>query len=380
MARDWRCGSLVSLQRTLADLPMGPAGRDGDSGQVFSLTLQGITCPKECGECLTSLGGRGLAGLSALTLHGCALRAEHLPELARALHSVSSPCEQRQAADTAEEECCCDLDTFGDPADVSEVQAHVNVAAVSLQLQEGQYRVAKSMAQAGAALVLRMLAIVRCPDVRTDAWPLIWRELPCTLLEVDLTGDKLSDHAVSALCGAFGRGCRPRRLVLQGNRCKDVERLAGLISEGTLQELDLSDNLLNDKSAMQLAEALEAPAAGLQRLVLSRNSRLTSAGFGRLAARLPRGPLRHLAVDGTALCDVGVAELARVATLDPSWSCWLGVELLLQATRVSSAGARLLLEAARARPLLGALVVDEGGERVRWRRICDPEDIFHLGG
>jgi len=217
---------------------------------------------------------------------------------------------------------------------------------------------------------LRSLAIVDCPGIPADTWSPLWGDLPSSLTELDLSGNGLSDHAVNAVCGAFrGRHC-PESLMLQRNRCKDIERLCVLIEGGGLHALDLTDNLLNDKSIAQLCTALAAPAAALSSLKLSRNRRVTVRGHRQLAEQLPCSTLRHLALDGTALCDEGGEALATALP-----GCALD-QLHVEGTQLSHAGARRLLQAAQASPSVYGLCVDEGGQRVNWRRCRDPADVL----
>lgn len=94
---------------------------------------------------------------------------------------------------------------------------------------------------------LKSLQILRCPGPSSDAWSPLWQSLPTSLTELDISENSLSDHAVAALCGALRqRSMRLTYLTLQGNRCKDVQRLADLISRGGVEILDLAENLLNE--------------------------------------------------------------------------------------------------------------------------------------
>merc|ERR1712187_1081525 len=82
---------------------------------------------------------------------------------------------------------------------------------------------------------LRAVAVRSCLGVASTAWVPLWQALPDSLVEIDLSDNALSDHAVSALCGSLQqRACCPARLALRGNHCKDVGRLCGLIQSGRL--------------------------------------------------------------------------------------------------------------------------------------------------
>merc|ERR1711920_1062711 len=165
----------------------------------------------------------------------------------------------------------------------------------------------------------------------SDSWSPFWRQLPATITDLDLSGNSLSDHAVSALCGALRLSC-PARLGLRGNRCKDIGRLCGLIAGGQLESLDLRENMLNDKSIDQLCEGLACRDSALRSLLLSRNVRLSSSGLRQLAELLPQSSLRELWLDKTGLCDAGVEAFA--AALPQSMLS----ELRVHATRLSDAG------------------------------------------
>ena len=92
---------------------------------------------------------------------------------------------------------------------------------------------------------LQSLHILRCSGPSSDAWSPLWQQLPTSLTELDLSENNLNDHAIAALCGAL-RNVQLTRLTLCGNRCKDLQRLADLISRGGVEVLNLAENSLND--------------------------------------------------------------------------------------------------------------------------------------
>lgn len=386
-----QCSSLAGLQVILEGLPGGQTQGEfpGADARATNLTMREIVSASEFGECLGLLAGQtqGLACLATLCLQSCPLREEHIPQLVKVLQScgglqdvgieagAAGNAVEGEAKDGADEDDCFDL--FGSAGEVDfgadsvEVEAPAQVSAALVpdpsSKREGRCEV--------DVAALSSFSILRSADVPTEAWPPLWSSLPRTLLELDLTGNGLSDHAVGALCGMLKRGHCPRRLVLRGNRCKDIERMLCIISTGKLYELDLSDNFLNDKSAVQLAEAFESPEVALAHLSLAGNPRLTSAGLAKLltGGRLRRCPLRALDLAGTSLCDSGARDLAR-EVLAASGSA-PSLDLQLQATRMSSVGARQMLEAAQRSTKVEGITVDEGGERVRWRRASGLRDL-----
>ena len=102
-----------------------------------------------------------------------------------------------------------------------------------------------------APVAVESLAILRCPGPCSDAWSPLWQGLPQTLQELNIAENGLNDHAVAALCGALRSRCIDLvSLNLHGNRCKDVQRLADLVSRGQVGMLDLSQNTLNDREAV----------------------------------------------------------------------------------------------------------------------------------
>lgn len=327
------------------------------------LTLASLPTAGECAECLKLLVEPGSWVLTALRLAACPLDAVALAALGAALrrHGGWEPKAEAEGCGGAEAEAEAESE------DAAGAELFVGEAAAAAGAEEEAARPTGAPAPPPG---LRSLAVVDSPGVPADAWSPLWRDLPSSLSELDLSGNGLSDHAVNAVCGAFrGRHC-PEILVLRGNRCKDIERLCILIETGGLHALDLADNLLNDKSLAQLCAALASSRAALAALQLSGNLRIAAAGHRRLAEQLARSPLRRLALARTALGDADAAVLAAAlphCTLD---------ELRAEATKLSNAGARQLLAAAQDSPGVASLSVDEDGQRVQWRRCMDPADVL----
>lgn len=220
--------------------------------------------------------------------------------------------------------------------------------------------------------MLNTLAIVDCSGPSAQSWSALWPQLPPGLSDLDLSGNELGDHAVDALCGALrGHGRLPRRLVLRNNRCKNIEGLCGLAAISGLEELDLSGNILNNKSAVQLSEVLPSSASTLWRLILSNNRRLSSAGLSLLGGVLPRSKLRHLALDGTSLCDEGAEAFASVLP-----NCCVN-HIQIEAAMVSDRGIQRLLTAAQSKPAFCELAFDDEQFRcTHWVQCATPGDVL----
>ncbi|CAE7342507.1 NLRP1 [Symbiodinium natans] len=275
------------------------------------LTLSGAKlAAADVEACIKSLSFPSLRHLEELRLEDLTLHPASLDHLASAFQNpgplpagrgedvVADP--SLVAGGTAEEEEELELDLFGD--DVAEV---LEASAAPARMEQGSMSTLPEEGRSG----LRTFALVHSPCSPSDAWSPLWRSLPLGLTELELSGNALSDHAIAALSGAL-RGHTALRLGLRGNRCKDIDRLSDLVSRGCVEALDLSDNLLNDKSIQQLCEILGAPGCRLVELDLSDNRRLSSASLKTLFAKLPRSPVRQLSLRRTSLCDNGVNFLA----------------------------------------------------------------------
>lgn len=357
-----RCYSVAQLHQALAD-----AASANSVGKTRCLELSSISDDNEMSTCLALLADRGLEGFPAFRISDCVLGAGSLEFLGAVMRKSSlGQCggggwpNAADEPEATEEEI---FDLFGEAAPAASEEA------IAADFSE---RVAASFSAPAPEGALVALSISGCAGTATDAWSPLWRELPAGLVELDLAGNALSDHAVSALMGALRRvgGC-PARLLLPGNRCKDIERLCGLLAAGLgpSEVLDLSETALNDKSAAQLSEALaSASCVPIGALRLAGCRRLTSAGLRRLASSLSTGRLRSLDLTDTALCDAGAAALA--ATL-PASALRCGSAALM-----TGVGARHLVAAATAALQVQSLEVDDDGERVRWRRCSDPADVL----
>ncbi|CAE8618118.1 unnamed protein product, partial [Polarella glacialis] len=371
------CPSISALRHALAEAPK--------EGRSLSLSLVGVSSEEECASICDALLGDGelLSNLAELTLDECAFSTSHLASLGAALRRCCGHSGETQISEatSSEDEAEFTMDPFGeqedpDVPDASEMDVATGTSCGSSALAEA------NAAEDSQVVGPRSLRISRCrgPQVTqfgipSDSWCPLWQDLPWCLCDLDLSENMLNDHAVAALCGALRQGrLRPDRLVLRGNRCKDIERLCSLICAGRLVELDLSDNLLNDKSMGQLCEVLAAPTVRLRTLILSGNKRLTKVGLSELFKKLPRSSIKSLALQGTSLCDAGVLDLISVMP-----SCQLDLLRLDACPQLSDAAARSLLSTAESSPGVKAIVVDEGGQRVHWRRCEDPLDLFWPG-
>lgn len=402
------------------------------SESPIGLALKDVACPAECAACCAVLGDDAADPLElvptnrsaeaaafaagvpvsrqqsdvesylgrllrrhgpALLIEHCALDGGSVAALSDALRRCAAGPEngdrEEGAAEEADDEPVVDFDLFFEEssnqptvAGRDGAEGDAAVASGTLEAPSGLAPKAPTGAEGAASAtampeagVLCQLAVRRCQGVPSTAWVPLWQALPRLLVELDLTGNALSDHAVGALCGALQqRGLRLANLVLKGNHCKDLGRLCALVEGGQLHKVDLSENMLNDKSAAQLGEALGAPEAQLRRLALSENRRISSRGILHLLPPLRRGALKALHLDGTSLCDEGAFALATEIS-----ETLLVEELLCHLTRVTPVGARSLLKAARCGTSgLRHLAVDDGIERVHWRRCSEPADVLRF--
>ncbi|OLQ13489.1 NACHT, LRR and PYD domains-containing protein 1 [Symbiodinium microadriaticum] len=330
------------------------------------LVLKGATLAADAVEaCIALFNFQRMGHLTELRLEDLPLQPGSLEHVA---HAVSVPGQMARTSEAhgveAEE---MDLDLFGDG--VEDLEA--SLAAIPVE------EIAAEPAPCEGP-GLRSLTLSYCPCSPSDAWSPLWRSLPPSLKELDLSGNALSDHAIAALSGAL-RGRAGLRLGLRGNRCKDIDRLCDAVSRGCVEALDLSENLLNDKSVQQLCEIVGAPGCRLLDLNLSGNSRLTSSSLATLFAKLPRSgsmlrsPIRRLTLRRTSLCDKGVLFLSGMLSE-------LVLELLdLACCTISPPLVSDLLVAAQAAPGVRCIVVDDAGQRLRWNHCDSLESLFRTG-
>ncbi|XP_074948643.1 NACHT, LRR and PYD domains-containing protein 6 [Phalacrocorax aristotelis] len=132
------------------------------------------------------------------------------------------------------------------------------------------------------------------------------------LEELDLSDNPLEDRGMQELCGALG--CNMQKLRLW--RCRLTEASCGALAavlraSPSLKELHLSDNELGDGGVRRLSEGLRDPACQLQTLRLWR-CHLTEASCGALAAVLRASPsLKELHLGENELGDGGVRRLSE---------------------------------------------------------------------
>ncbi|KAM9278480.1 NACHT, LRR and PYD domains-containing protein 6 [Morus bassanus] len=188
-----------------------------------------------------------------------------------------------------------------------------------------------------------------------------------TLTELDLAGNEdLRDGGVKLLCEGLRRGaCHLRELRLgrcnlTAAGCKDLATALGTMSR--LEELDLSDNPLEDSGVQELCRAL---GCDMQKLLLWRCT-LTEVSCGALAAVLPASPsLMELHLSDNELGDRGVRRLSE-GLRDPA--CRLQT-LRLWRCRLTEASCRTLATVLPASPSLMELHLGEnelGDRGVRW--------------
>ncbi|XP_069713056.1 NACHT, LRR and PYD domains-containing protein 6 [Phaenicophaeus curvirostris] len=137
-----------------------------------------------------------------------------------------------------------------------------------------------------------------------------------TLRELDLSGNaELGDGGVRMLCEGLRRGaCQLQTLRLSccnltATGCRELAATLG--TAGSLEQLDLSDNPVEDSGLRELCQALAAPGCGVQKLWLWR-CRLTEASGEALGAMLPTSPnLRELHLGDNALGDSAMRPLSE---------------------------------------------------------------------
>lgn len=334
----------------------------------------------ELTACLMLLNARGSSGIRELQVtgrsgSGCPLTASDLLLIASALcdarldrpQSYLTVGPQSDEVDDAEP----DFNLFAAAGDSVPAFAAGTMAAADTHTSG-----ATSSDDCQCKVVrLQALALTSCSSSASEAWSPFWRALPLHLTSLDLTGNGLNDRAVSALCGALPLNSPLEDLKLAGNRCKDIDRLCGLLAAGRLRSLDLAENTLNDKSAAQLSTALSSSSAALRHLSLAGNRRLSAAGLHSLIAQLPRSPLRSLVLDRTCLGSDGGAQLAEVLA-----SCTYLETLSVVEAGLSSSCSRELLEAAQATPGVRRMTTVEGGQSLLWRRCTSPSELLGFAG
>jgi len=343
------------------------------------LSFSGLDTSSKMTACLRLLTERGLGGADAFCIRDCCLlEVAHLEALAVALGGRNKNDVKVPGAD--DENPSVDDDGFGDgfALDIfdkpfeTDVESGLTPALTEVPAEAGSASLATTPVEDKQG-ALRSFTLAGCGSESgppTDSWSRFWHVLPLTLRRLELRKNWLSDRAVSSLCRAFSEppACL-EELSLGGNNCKDIDRLCRLVCCGSLVELDLSSNHLNDKSLVQLCDALTHSSTALRALDLSWNPRFSSAGILKLAEQLPKTRLHTLCIAGTALCDVGAEALATSLPFCSSFET-----LCADRTRITDVGARQLLAAARVTHCVRLIVVDEGGEPLRWHR-CGPPDI-----
>ncbi|XP_010183497.1 PREDICTED: LOW QUALITY PROTEIN: NACHT, LRR and PYD domains-containing protein 12-like, partial [Mesitornis unicolor] len=155
-----------------------------------------------------------------------------------------------------------------------------------------------------------------------------------SLEDLDLSDNPLEDSGVWELCRALARpGCNVKKLWLW--QCRLTEASCRALAEvlpvsPNLMELHLGDNDLGDGGVWQLSQGLRDPACRLQTLRLGR-CRLTEASCRALAGVLPVSPnLMELHLGDNDLGDGGVRQLSQ-GLQDPAcklqtlslWQCRL---------------------------------------------------------
>ncbi|XP_069461369.1 NACHT, LRR and PYD domains-containing protein 3-like isoform X2 [Ambystoma mexicanum] len=152
-----------------------------------------------------------------------------------------------------------------------------------------------------------------------------------SLMELDLSWNKLGDSGVTELCeGLKDPGCKMQKLGLAwceitGSCCADLSSV--LKQNQSLTELDLSDNILKDSGVTELCEGLKYPGCKIQKLRLD-SCNLTGSCCAALSSALKQNQsLTELELTVNDLGDSGVTELCeglkdpgcRIQTLGLAW-------------------------------------------------------------
>lgn len=355
------------IPRAAIDVKRLPLSGFRTNTPIEAVVLEDVADVDDSLACFEKMMLLQTPGVRHIRIARCALDSDALVSLGVAIRSLSGCSVDAgggHLSGVEPEECA--------PYDLLNNDDATTVATdSSLLTRSGNGMAGISETPASGGSMLRTLAIVNCSGPPAEAWSALWRHLPAGLCELNLSGNALSDHAVSSLCGALrNQGSPPRRLTLSSNRCKDIERLCGLVSISGVEELDLSDNYLNNTSAVQLSEVLSSSASTLWRLILSHNRRLSSIGLAELAEVLPRSRLQHLALDGTSLCDEGAEVLATVLP-----NCCLS-HIQIERAMVSDRGVERLLAATQGLPAYCELTFDEPCGCMPWVQCASPDDVL----
>eukprot|EP00438_Fugacium_kawagutii_P013317 Skav206497 [mRNA] locus=scaffold1128:189962:194201:+ [translate_table: standard] len=324
---DYRvCRTAVEVQQALA----GPEDR-------HDIAFDNLNDLEQCISALAELEN-AKCRIRSLKLDSLVLEAPHFELLGRALESLDC-CPQRSVAlpdsDEGPEMNLFDFDEAPEALEVMEADRTIPGANPILPEDENSYLPNSSKSlylpssiSSSPSLQLETLAILRCPGPSSDAWSPLWQGLPRTLTQLDISENGLNDHAVAALCGALRLGgLRLVSLNLRGNRCKDVQRLADLLSRGQVEMLDLAENTLNDRGG-EGSSLRVLPAARIARGFLWSGQRFVFRCYSLL--HHCRTTIRHLALRRSSLCDKGVSWTKGVVQL-ASWNffvAWFHFEAL----------------------------------------------------
>ncbi|XP_063052763.1 NACHT, LRR and PYD domains-containing protein 12-like [Engraulis encrasicolus] len=137
------------------------------------------------------------------------------------------------------------------------------------------------------------------------------------LQELDMSDNVLQDEGVELLCGGL-KAPQCKLVTLRLNRCHLSKASCGMLastlqgSHSNLQELDMSDNALEDEGVELLCEGLKAPQCKLAKLRINR-CHLSKASCGRLASALQasHSNLQELDMSDNVLQDEGVELLCE---------------------------------------------------------------------